>query len=503
MRAALFEQEHISSDHREATTTLTLNKPTEQFKKVSLRFRLACPAGHCDHWDRIGYLGGHDEAGNFVELLRFATPYGVGTPKWEFDVTPYRSIFTNSSQFKLFIDTWVKPGHPNGNGWLASAHLIFSNPLAIGSTPQPQRSTYSAIDLTSMPYGVKGQKNISVTLPVPPNTAKSAVVFRVTGHGQGSKKNAAEFMPNWHTVNILSNEQLIASNRKKIWRDNCAKTATPNKQKGTWTLSRAGWCPGADVKPWVIHFDSTALQFVTIQWLVPKFTNQLARGQTYNGHQITKPYYLISASIVHTSNQSSSTVTTAVDDADFSYQLFLLATSTLSLFLPTLLHLLNQRLSTQTNNTPAHAQQTKTSNSKHLTNIACLFFVALGHVCLSQKTNEEDPFALSTNDNTWTDLALLSLLFCHIAKTTISLFTHLLSTSKNKEEEHQLFDQTWSPRHWSEAKRQRRAADYLARHESGAEEMAANAKARRGKKTTAPKVVNMEDTRTCRKSLSR
>ena len=48
--------------------------------------------------------------------------------------------------------------------------------------------------------------------------------------------------------------------RRICWqpsRSDCATTAAPNQQ-GTWQYARAGWCPGAIVRPWTSDFAAAA-----------------------------------------------------------------------------------------------------------------------------------------------------------------------------------------------------------------------------------------------------
>ena len=91
---------------------------------------------------------------------------------------------------------------------------------------------------------------------------------------------------------------------QKIWRTDCATTAAPNQQ-GTYQYSRAGWCPGADVKPWT--FDVTAdlggAATVTFAYDVDAYENTcrpdampcagctLGAACAYDGGNHTEPNY--------------------------------------------------------------------------------------------------------------------------------------------------------------------------------------------------------------------
>ena len=81
----------------------------------------------------------------------------------------------------------------------------------------------------------------------------------ITGHGQGNTQNAAEFFEINNSVQV--NGQEIAVHN--LWKDDCATNPCEN-QAGTWLFSRAGWCPGQDVRPYVVNTTATASPGSTI-----------------------------------------------------------------------------------------------------------------------------------------------------------------------------------------------------------------------------------------------
>ncbi len=224
------------------------------YQKIVLHLALDCPTDGCDPWDRFGSLGLVTQKGEdggpdtVIELARFITPYHVGAA-WDLDVTDLRPLLTGDVTLEAFIDTWVGPGSQYGGGWLFTASFAMTGgvptPLPIAAVP-----VWTARDVT---YG-DPTKPISAAAPpamltLPPATSYALRTF-VTGHGQGNAGNCAEFCGKTHTITAGT-----TPHAQKIWRTDCATTAAP-KQQGTYQYSRAGWCPGADVKPWT--FDVTA-----------------------------------------------------------------------------------------------------------------------------------------------------------------------------------------------------------------------------------------------------
>ena len=104
--------------------TATFPAMPQTFERIALKFALRCPpAGGCDHWDRRGSLGivrKVDGVDAVTEVLRFMTPYRAPA-SWTVDVTALRPLLSGEVTVRVFIDTWVGPGHVQGAGWLVDA----------------------------------------------------------------------------------------------------------------------------------------------------------------------------------------------------------------------------------------------------------------------------------------------------------------------------------------------------------------------------------------------
>jgi len=81
-------------------------------------------------------------------------------------------------------------------------------------------------------------------------------------------------------------------------------------QPGTWTLDRAGWCPGALVNPWLADVSVTPGASTTVRWAPDDYVNTcrpdsaecqgctLGTGCNYDGNSHTEPYYQLSSLLV-------------------------------------------------------------------------------------------------------------------------------------------------------------------------------------------------------------
>lgn len=248
--------EHVffgDPNRRAVDVAVTFPAADLRYTRVTLRLGLRCPDGGCDWWDRLGRLsvlqapangGGGDVAPVELELARFITPYRVGG-EFTVDVTDLQRVLEGPQILRVFIDTWVGPGHANGAGWLVDAAFDFEggfparDPVEVVRLWSPQRLVYGdplrPIDVTT-------------SVDVPSGTTGLAVRALVTGHGQGNFQNCAEFCERDHYFHV--GDALMETH---LWRDDCPTTAVPNQQ-GTWRYPRAGWCPGAMVRPWTADF---------------------------------------------------------------------------------------------------------------------------------------------------------------------------------------------------------------------------------------------------------
>ncbi len=293
-------------NRREQFMEVSLPESVEAYGRVSLNFKLSCPAGNCDRWDRLGSFGimQPDAKGQnqYLELLRFITPYGIGA-SWKYDLSDFIPLLQGKKTFKIFIDTWVGPGHPQGNGWLVDAELVYEESIGtpVAAYVQPILSQEDVV------YGDPSRTAERQGKVLPLLGYQSAQLYMViTGHGQGNAENCAEFCPKIHRVQIGSE-----SFEKRIWRDDCATTVDPN-QKGSWRYPRAGWCPGDKVDAWKTDITAALLGKDTEFRYQPEAFDNICRPSVkdcrgcvfgtscdYDGGLHTEPRYYVSAYVIY------------------------------------------------------------------------------------------------------------------------------------------------------------------------------------------------------------
>jgi hypothetical protein len=212
--------------------------------QIGMYFRLDCPeSGRCDHWDRTGSVhliqNEDTESEEKIEILRHITPYRIGMAQYV-DVTALAPILKGTQTLTSFIDTWVGPGHAQGEGWRVTVRFVFY--------PGPPAGP-------SEVYNVWGKRNITVgqveegstiadqvdpaSFFVPSDVTRVVAHLTTTGHSFGNTYNCAEFCEMKHDLSINGN-----IHSTEPWRGDCDVNPV-SPQFGTWEYGRNGWCPGA------------------------------------------------------------------------------------------------------------------------------------------------------------------------------------------------------------------------------------------------------------------
>jgi hypothetical protein len=277
------------------------------YQTITLHLSLDCPAGGCE-FASIGVVtatGQNGEPDTELEIARFITPYKLAGA-WDIDVTDLRPLFAGTIKLRGYIDTWVGPGSPYGDGWLLTASFEM-----IGGVPD--RRPVAVVPVWNRTYVVYGDpaKPIAAQLPsaeitLPSGASSFALRSLVTGHGQGNASNCAEFCQRDHTLTAGA-----TAHTELLWRDDCETTAVPNQQ-GTWKYARAGWCPGADVRPWVIDvtadlaggatasfgYDAEAYENTCRPDAAQCAGCTLGTGCEYDGGSHTEPNYQVSTVLI-------------------------------------------------------------------------------------------------------------------------------------------------------------------------------------------------------------
>ena len=282
------EQHNFGSAGQTQTTLANLPMNVEDFEQILLHFDVECPDTGCDPWDQTGKISVETDNGT-VEIARFITPYGIECGPWTVDVTDFKSILTGPTIFKSFIQVFGQ------SGWLLNCELEFVE----GNAPK-----YSKVNpLWETDYWVYGDPSINddnlpvISTTIADHTQTSHLRMTITGHGQGNTNNAAEFSNQTHQLVVNGT---VADNHN-LWKNDCGQNSCAN-QGGNWTPSRAGWCPGQEVQPYLYNLtgNMTPGQVLNLDYELEAYTNLLNTG--YNDTDHTEPHYRIFSYLIEESD---------------------------------------------------------------------------------------------------------------------------------------------------------------------------------------------------------
>lgn len=308
-----FDKTHVyfTGDDNKRIVDAQATFPAEGvYSSIVLHLALDCPQGGCDAWDRFATLGIVTKKGEtpeqdeVIELARYITPFKA-KGAWDYDLTDLRPLLSGELTIRTFVDTWVGPGSPYGAGWLVTASFEMKGGI-------PARMPVAAIPVWHRRYVPYGDPAKPIADSAPPQDialpegSSWALRTFVTGHGQGNASNCAEFCKRTHTITAGATPYAV-----DLWRTDCDTTGAPGQQ-GTWKYSRAGWCPGADVKPWTLDItpDVAGAASLNIAYSIEDYENTcrpdapvcqgctLGTGCEYDGGAHTEPNYQLSTLLI-------------------------------------------------------------------------------------------------------------------------------------------------------------------------------------------------------------
>ena len=213
------------------------------FNNIMAHFEYNCVNGNCDTYDRIGGVKIRNYRGEWIELFRYITPFGVQCQD-DVDVSDYTSMLQGLVEMEYYMELW------NGSG--SNPSLIFS--FAKG-TPD-----YLYADVDEIWFGTFAFGDYANQQPVPvvdysfSEQAQSAKLkITTTGHNWSSGANnsyntgnAAEFYEATHHIFVNGQSKYD----QHLWRNCTPNPAGCQPQNGTWTYPRSGWCPGSIGMVW-------------------------------------------------------------------------------------------------------------------------------------------------------------------------------------------------------------------------------------------------------------
>jgi hypothetical protein len=236
--AIAMDEAHVYIDVPVVTVTADLPSYVGAYDEIIGYLDITCPLGGCDPWDRVSSVEVQGKNGEWYEIIRYLTPYGVACNS-EIDLTDFMSLLSGKTTFRVTLVTFA-------NGFEYTLELNYGSGEPSNPYSEVQKlwyETYQFGDYANL------QPTQALTVPFPENTTAAKLKLVSTGHGWGvdenadteNTNNAAEFSENTHHVWVNGAETFTQHN----WNDCNPNPDGCSPQSGTWQFDRAGWCPGS------------------------------------------------------------------------------------------------------------------------------------------------------------------------------------------------------------------------------------------------------------------
>ncbi len=211
------------------------------YNGITARLQVSCPpvSGGCDDWDRLAYVQVKNPQGEWVEIIRYITPFGKAC-NHAIDVTDFETLLQGKVEMRMYIDTW------GTGGWQMDLFFDYT-----AGEPEYPYSHVETMWQGSYNFGDPANlQPVDTTQVGIFHAAQKAHLRLVTsGHGWGENNvgNAAEFYHAVHHLQINGEDTY----EQDLWCDCYPNPDGCNNQHGTYKYDRAGWCPGSISQPFI------------------------------------------------------------------------------------------------------------------------------------------------------------------------------------------------------------------------------------------------------------
>ena len=190
--------------HHSAKGDYVMPSHVGAFSEILAHYDHTCVNNNCDPYDRVGGVKVRNYRGEWVELFRYTTPFGVRCED-DLDVSDYTSLLQGLVEFEYYMESW------GGSGY--NPTLIFS---FTKGTP-----AYLYADVDEIWFGIYAFGDYANQQPVP------VVNYEFSDKAQSAKL------------------KITTKYDQHLWRTCNPNPAGCQPQNGTWIYNRSGWCPGS------------------------------------------------------------------------------------------------------------------------------------------------------------------------------------------------------------------------------------------------------------------
>lgn len=223
-------------------TTFVLPCFAGTYSQITAILNYGCP---CDPWDRIARCSIRGANGEWIELFKYITPYGVACDD-QIDITDFVSQLQGRIDFKINFPESITSITFHYESGTPEYRYSWMDNLWQGTYPFGDYDNLQPLELHTLNFSAEIEK------------AHIRLLCGGFSWGETNTGNAAEFYEATHNIKLNGDIEF----QQHLW-----QTCNPNPvgcqpQNGTWYHNRHGWCPGSipilyqyDITPWISMSD--------------------------------------------------------------------------------------------------------------------------------------------------------------------------------------------------------------------------------------------------------
>lgn len=217
-------------------TTLVLPSFVGTYSQVTAILNYGCP---CEPWDVNAHVKIRGANGEWMELFKYITPYGVACDD-QIDITDFVSQLQGKVDMELVFPESI-----------TSVTFHYE-----AGTPAYNYSWMDNLWQQNFPFGdiLNLQPIDPQTLNFGENIEEAHIRLLCSGHswGDNNTANAAEFYDATHHIKLNGNIEF----QQHLWQVCNPNPVGCQPQNGTWYYNRHGWCPGTIPMLWIYDITS-------------------------------------------------------------------------------------------------------------------------------------------------------------------------------------------------------------------------------------------------------
>jgi hypothetical protein len=242
----------------ERTTTRVFNRVVTlpdaatmaAFNHLEIEIEITCELRNpfaCSEWDRIADVQVclNEDCSDRREIARWITPYWRRGPQhWTIDASAFLPLLSAGGETRFFVET--------GPEWERATEYVGTIALRLSNEADEPSPIGAVRVFTGGSFDSNYNAREPVAVEIPASATRVELVTILSGHGQVSGNNCAEWCDHRHSFSVNGTALPMIAHAGSVGSGlGCAdhvRDGVPPNQLGNWAPERAYWCPGLPVE---------------------------------------------------------------------------------------------------------------------------------------------------------------------------------------------------------------------------------------------------------------